>query len=85
MSRLWKLDSIDEKPITTKDNKTLSQKQVKALCYNNFDLSKVSQMSYKYISELIGEFIEGYHMEHMPSIDDYEDWECPISPWGSDV
>lgn len=71
--------------IKTKDNRTLSQKQVKVLCYNDFDLSRVSQMLYKDISNIIGDFIESYYMEHMPSIDDYEAWECPISPWGSDV
>lgn len=74
--------------ITTKDNKALSQKQIKILYYNDFDLSKVSQMLYKDVSNIIGDFIARYRdIEHMSllSIDEFEDWECPISPWGSDV
>lgn len=74
--------------ITTKDNRILSEKQVKVLCYNDFDLSKVSQMLYKDVSNIIGDFIARHRdIEHMASlsIDEFEDWECPISPWGSDV
>ena len=74
--------------IITKDNRILSQKQAKVLYYNDFDLSKVSQMLYKEVSNIIGDFLSrNRDIEHMSSlsIDDFEDWECPISPWGSDV
>ncbi len=71
------------KSVITKDNRRLSKKQLEVLDYNDFDLRKVSKMTYKEVSNVIGDFIANYK-EYTSSIDDTEDWECPISPWGSD-
>lgn len=77
---------IAKKDTITKDNRQLSKNQLKVLYYNGFDFSKVSKMTYKEISNVIGNFIARYVEAERTtgSLDDMEDWECPISPWGSD-
>jgi hypothetical protein len=72
--------------VITKDNRRLSKKQLEVLDYNGFDLRKVSKMTYKEVSNVIGDFIARYVDAERTtgSLDDMENWECPISPWGND-
>ncbi len=72
---------FDEKDTITKDGRQLSTKQMNILQYNDFDLSKVSQMLYKDVSQYIGGYITR-HKEYLAMMEDYEDyndWECPIN------
>ena len=71
----------------TKDGRTLSPKQVKVLLYNNFDLTSIKDISYKEVSNRIGEFIEEFKEQELSygyeSLDEFGQWDCPIDPWGN--
>ena len=68
----------------TKDGRALSHKQVKVLLYNGFNLTLIKDMMYKEVSNKIGKFIAEYEdAEATTSIDGFEEWDCPIDPWGN--
>lgn len=71
----------------TLDGKTLSLKQAKVLWYNGYTEKKISEKTYKEVSEIIGKCLRDYEFEkefenEIVSIDGMEEWECPIDPWG---